>query len=450
MLTPFRFWCSKVLPLVYDDSLSYYELLCKVITYLNHTMEDVNKLSEIVTNFINSGVVEDAVIQKLDEMVEDGTMDELINQEVFSDLNSQLDALENRVDHLTDRSFIVFGDSYGMNDVPNGITNNFVDLAGGYLGIPASRWVNASGGGLGFAGGSGSWKDTVITQAAAMTEAARNAVTDIIFIGGRNDAYRFSGGSVTLSDINTNIAAAANNTKTAFPNAKIHNAFIGRDWSSEYVYGETEVYRLYSSHQNNMMDYYNGMENVLHYRSLLRSDGVHPNMTGQYALAVNLVNCIILGSCNPYYEFTACTTTNQIGNNKTTSSDSIRIFEALVNGNVVVNMIGDTIGNNADPIGIESYTCNGSASGALKICDLSGSVKGCFRSMSSGYARHVPCTMIVSATGGFQSIAGYIVFDGSSIYWRAKDVTNADYITLTDIKSIQLPHIQFSYPAILC
>lgn len=26
----FRFWCQKVLPLVYDDSLSYYEVVCKL------------------------------------------------------------------------------------------------------------------------------------------------------------------------------------------------------------------------------------------------------------------------------------------------------------------------------------------------------------------------------------------------------------------------------------
>lgn len=31
----FRFWCQKVLPLVYDDSLSYYEILCKVVKYIN-------------------------------------------------------------------------------------------------------------------------------------------------------------------------------------------------------------------------------------------------------------------------------------------------------------------------------------------------------------------------------------------------------------------------------
>ena len=40
----FRFWCQKVLPLVYDDSLSYYELLCKVVDYLNHVIEDNNAI----------------------------------------------------------------------------------------------------------------------------------------------------------------------------------------------------------------------------------------------------------------------------------------------------------------------------------------------------------------------------------------------------------------------
>ena len=39
-----RFWCQKVLPLVYDDSLSYYELLCKVVDNLNQTNEATSEL----------------------------------------------------------------------------------------------------------------------------------------------------------------------------------------------------------------------------------------------------------------------------------------------------------------------------------------------------------------------------------------------------------------------
>lgn len=41
-LKHFKFWCQKVLPLVYDESLSYYEVLCKVVDYLNKVISDVN------------------------------------------------------------------------------------------------------------------------------------------------------------------------------------------------------------------------------------------------------------------------------------------------------------------------------------------------------------------------------------------------------------------------
>ena len=40
LLDKFRYWCQKVLPLVYDDSLSYYEVLCKVVDYINHLIEE--------------------------------------------------------------------------------------------------------------------------------------------------------------------------------------------------------------------------------------------------------------------------------------------------------------------------------------------------------------------------------------------------------------------------
>lgn len=36
----FRYWCYKVLPLVYDDSLSYYEVLCKIVDYINNMIEE--------------------------------------------------------------------------------------------------------------------------------------------------------------------------------------------------------------------------------------------------------------------------------------------------------------------------------------------------------------------------------------------------------------------------
>ena len=47
-LRHFRFWCQKVLPLVYDDSISYYETLCKVVKYLNEVITAENQIIEEV------------------------------------------------------------------------------------------------------------------------------------------------------------------------------------------------------------------------------------------------------------------------------------------------------------------------------------------------------------------------------------------------------------------
>lgn len=51
MVDRLHFWCQKILPLVYDDSLSYYEVLCKVRVYLNNVVDEVNKLgSQVAVN----------------------------------------------------------------------------------------------------------------------------------------------------------------------------------------------------------------------------------------------------------------------------------------------------------------------------------------------------------------------------------------------------------------
>lgn len=49
-LKVFKFWCQKVLPLVYDESLSYYEVLCSVVDYLNNMVNDVNKVIDEYEN----------------------------------------------------------------------------------------------------------------------------------------------------------------------------------------------------------------------------------------------------------------------------------------------------------------------------------------------------------------------------------------------------------------
>lgn len=47
---PIRFHCYKVLPLVYDEALSYYEQLCKITKSLNDSIKSINDLNDAVTD----------------------------------------------------------------------------------------------------------------------------------------------------------------------------------------------------------------------------------------------------------------------------------------------------------------------------------------------------------------------------------------------------------------
>lgn len=88
---PFRFWCQKVLPLVYDDSISYYELLNKVVHYLNNVIKDVSamggnindlldayiKLQDYVNSYFDNLDIQTEVNNIIDRMIKDGTFSAL-------------------------------------------------------------------------------------------------------------------------------------------------------------------------------------------------------------------------------------------------------------------------------------------------------------------------------------------------------------------------------------
>ena len=107
----FKFWCQKVLPLVYDDSLSYYETLCKVVKYLNDVIANVDvlhddvdalrtaytQLQSYVNSYFDNLDVQNEINQKLDDMADDGSLSALLSPIVATQIGGvvgeQIDAV---------------------------------------------------------------------------------------------------------------------------------------------------------------------------------------------------------------------------------------------------------------------------------------------------------------------------------------------------------------------
>ena len=177
-IQPFKIWCQKVLPNVYDDSLSYYEYLCKMNEYLNEVIEQMNTLTEAeeqfqesmnnaweqyqndlndewdeyktelteqwntyknyIDNYFDNLDVQTEINNKLDEMASDGTLDALllpyfntykseINQ-IVATQNGKIDVLEGRVDEIT--------------TLPSGSTSGDAELAD--IRVPQSTFNGGS------------------------------------------------------------------------------------------------------------------------------------------------------------------------------------------------------------------------------------------------------------------------------------------------------------------
>ena len=92
--SPFMCYCAKVIPLAFDESMSYYEVLCNLMTKLKEIIDEVNnqgegiielqnkylELKEYVNHYFDTLDIQEEVNNKLDEMAESGELENLISQ----------------------------------------------------------------------------------------------------------------------------------------------------------------------------------------------------------------------------------------------------------------------------------------------------------------------------------------------------------------------------------
>ena len=77
---PVKFWCFKVIPLVYDSSLSYYEVLCKMREKLNEMIGSMKELDGTVKGMQQAI----AQIQKWIDDFDTSMISEWLNEHLMS------------------------------------------------------------------------------------------------------------------------------------------------------------------------------------------------------------------------------------------------------------------------------------------------------------------------------------------------------------------------------
>ena len=115
-LTRFRFWCQKVIPLVYDDSLSYYEVLCKVVEYINNLIAEDKLIEENITELQNDMEVVQKWIEDFDTSYAEQIIKDAIATMIFVEIN--------------DEGYIVYYIPENWTDIDFGTTGYDTEVSG--------------------------------------------------------------------------------------------------------------------------------------------------------------------------------------------------------------------------------------------------------------------------------------------------------------------------------
>lgn len=97
-LTPFAFWCQKVMPAVLDNSLSFYEVLCKLTAKLNAAIETINGHSELITTMQSEIAALQTLTAQHTQQIADLTKKVKANADNISAINTRTKGLSTKTD----------------------------------------------------------------------------------------------------------------------------------------------------------------------------------------------------------------------------------------------------------------------------------------------------------------------------------------------------------------
>lgn len=342
-LTPFQNFCCNNFPFIEEtfDSLTTYKMLCKIVGYLqdeiipnvdnignsqNEVIEKFNELKNFVDNYFDNLDVQEEINNKLDEMATDGTLENIINQEIFGTINQKISTLETNVGTLQDDmdtaennisklqninlsqfdkngKTIFIGDSYATYSPDGNITKDYVTQITEILGL--NNPYNFHRGGSGFVGGAysngqgGTFLKLIQDNINNITD--KNEIKNIVVLGGYNDFDDLS------NDIPTGIKNFCDYCHTQFPNATIFIGMIAYNTLPENSTNRSQanaVTKIYSDNAIiNHAIYLNNSQFILRCTDFMSSDGLHPNQKGHNQIAKYISQCLLTGNCTVIYQY---------------------------------------------------------------------------------------------------------------------------------------------------
>ena len=199
-------------------------------------------------------------------------------------LQNQVNTLINEVDALKTKKYVFIGDSYGNG---SGNNNGWIDKLVVMLGLSASDYYSSAVGGSGFAPSGNQYVTHLQTLAAGMTNDEKDAITDVVVLGGANDAGH------SVSDMAAYVNAFVAQSEYEFPNAKIHIGMCAGNYATNTI-GIQHPRTLEGYLAGSGYSYINNIEFIFHDRSLIGADHIHPTDDGYERLA-NFVYAYLTG-----------------------------------------------------------------------------------------------------------------------------------------------------------
>ena len=301
-LTPFKWFVLQNFPFIEADfdAITNWQLFCKLgekinelIKSMNLTGEQVETLTDFVNNYFNNLDVQEEINNKLDEMVKDGTLAQIINNELLAEINQQvsknttdINSIIEEQTRIKNNATIMVGDSYGVGITAGATITGWCDILKNLMNLSDANYYKFVEGGAGFVKESPAGNNFLkLLQNNINRITDKNSICNIIVCGGYNDN--------SASDITCNqyIKAFINYAKQQFPNAKVYVGMIGYsgrlDSDGATIRNNLNNYilRSYQNCINYGGLYLSGVECIMHDMEFMSTDNIHPVQIGYDYLA---------------------------------------------------------------------------------------------------------------------------------------------------------------------